>query len=149
MVKGRQGGGVYPHLHADPPPADVEGGQGAGGFVQDGGEELLHPHRAAAAPDIAGDFVDVLDGDELHRLFVHRPGGGFQVELGSHGDDKDEMAAPPFGHQGFVDLLHRLPQLAGHRYAVDAVVGGVGLQLVGDTGFVQYPHGVGFGFHIR
>ena len=32
--KGRQGGGVYPHLHADPPPADVEGGQGAGGFVR-------------------------------------------------------------------------------------------------------------------
>ena len=43
-----------------------------GSLIENGGVFLLHTHRAAAAPYIAGQGGDLLDRNEFYRLFSHR-----------------------------------------------------------------------------
>ena len=54
------------------------------GFVQEGGEKLLHPDRGAAAVDISSKRQKVFRLQHLNRLFMRAHGCLFQVELAVH-----------------------------------------------------------------
>ena len=75
------------HLRTDAPAGNVDLLLGQHTFVKDGAVLLFHAHRAAAAPHIAGDLVDIRHMDHCHALFAHAAGCGFQVQLCRHRND--------------------------------------------------------------
>ena len=57
------------HLGTDPPAGNIDFRLGQHALIKHGSVLLFHAHRAAAAPDIAGDFVDV--SDVYHLSLIH------------------------------------------------------------------------------
>ena len=64
------------HLRTDAPAGNVDLLLGQHAFVKDGAVLLFHAHRAAAAPHITGDPVDIRHMDHRHALFAHAAGSG-------------------------------------------------------------------------
>ena len=54
---------------ADPTAADIDLIKIFRTVVDEGREKFLHSQRAAAAPDITGDFCDLFYRDQLHGFF--------------------------------------------------------------------------------
>ena len=84
--------------------------------MQIGGISFFHPDRCAAAPDISGDRKDILNRQEVKRLFLHDTGSLFQVQLFAYGQSKYIISAVlALCDQRFEGALRRLAQLVGHR----------------------------------
>ena len=122
-----------------------------GGKVEHSGVELLHPYGAAAAPDIAGEAVDLADMDHGDGFFSYRLGGLLEIQtlLYRHHEYVDAIAGSP-GHQSFEHRRRVLAQAPGHcgpihRYPL---LVGVGVGGVGDLLLLQRPHDVGFFFLV-
>ena len=64
------------HLRTNAPAGNVDLLLGQHAFVKDGAVLLLHAHRAAAAPHIAGHLIDIRHMDHCHTLFAHAAGSG-------------------------------------------------------------------------
>lgn len=98
--------GLRFNLCADAPATDKNGGLGEGRIVKDGAIGFFHTDGGAAAPNVAGDPVDILYRNEIHGLFPHAAGRRFAIQLGCNRDDENKIvAAGSFGNQGFKYLL--------------------------------------------
>ena len=136
-------------MRADAPAGNKHRVLGKAALVKHGDELLFHAHRAAAAPDVAGDFVDVGDVDHRHALDACGLGSLFQVQLGQHRHDKDVIiAVRTLGDQRFEHLGRVLPGQPRHVRAVHslAFLMGVFMCGVGDLRPFQHPHCIGFCF---
>ena len=137
--------GVHLDLHADLTGTEYNGIQGKAALVQHGDKLLFHADGGAAAPDIAGELVDVRHMDHLHRLFPDTAGSRFEIQFGCH-RDHEYIVFPAVSHchQGLVDLFHRQTGLLGDSHAVhSSAVIFIGMDRVGQFCLIQRTDGVG------
>ena len=115
------------------------------------GEGLFHPHRGAAAVDIARQGQQFFLGQHGDGLLPHRFCRFLQIKALSHGDVKDVILSRcTLRHQRLEHLFGVNAQVGRHRNAVHrAALGGVGIGGVGDLLLLQRAHHVGlFLFHL-
>ena len=85
--------------------------------------------------------------DHGDALFAHAAGGGFQIQLGRHRDDKHKVVfAAALGHQRLIYAGRILPHAGGHGHAVHPLLVGVLVGRVGHLCPLQDPHCVRFCF---
>ena len=118
-----------------------------GRLVQEHRVRLLAGQGRHAAPDVAGQRLDLLQRHRVDLLVPGRPGQGLQVKLAVAGHDgQADAVLVATGHQRLEDLLGGHPDLAGDRLGGQVV--GIDLvlpKLVADAQAIEESDGVGLG----
>ena len=88
---------------------------------------------------------DLTKGRISDRFFAAGAGCALEVERGANGDDEDvKGAAFALRDESLEDRLRILTQLCGDRYAVNAFIRVIEMNLMGNVLLFQNPHDVGF-----
>ena len=119
------------------------------GFVEMGGILLLHAHRTATSPDIAGKAQKLFHMNHFHAFVTGGLCCFFQIQLAAYGDTEhmDAVLRPPC-HQCLEDLLRRHTDGLGSVHSVQIVlVVFIEAFPAGDACFFHKSNCVGFVSH--
>jgi len=110
------------------------------------GESLLHSNGAASASDIAGEWEQLLHGDQVAFFVAGDFGGFFQIHLLGPRYHTDEVArAVALEHQGLKNLLDILSKLQRYMLCTKVLfVDLIGYEIVRDFVLIEQSGGVGF-----